>query len=415
MRGVVGSVLATSLLIASMARAQPTPSCPGDCDLDGIVKIDELLRGVNFLLDGQAPAGCDELDDDRDGQVAINELILAVLEALSGCRLSGDAAAEAAAQAAVGLLDSFNVIALGGAAAGGSGSGGSAAAGGAAGLPSGASCKDGGKMDQTCATREGASRQTFVFHDCRTRVGDVLALVLDGTVVRTVHDAAFCESGLIPDDTPVDEQFTGFRRAVTNRDVTEIEFSGTFAHSFRFAGDTCAGPKGTETFDGLLAFRCAAGLGSSLCPPQGRDQSVTARALTVVRDAAGVAGACIGTSTLVGRIEVRDRISGQAFDAVCRQLLVRDQTLGAPDQIVRLDGGIGLDCVGEINVSTEIAVSRPADARCPSSGLLFMQLPDGSTSAVRYGQGGVEIDFDGDGKADRKAESCEDAALAQCG
>jgi hypothetical protein len=38
MRGIALSLLATSLLIASMARAQPTPSCPGDCDLDGIVK-----------------------------------------------------------------------------------------------------------------------------------------------------------------------------------------------------------------------------------------------------------------------------------------------------------------------------------------------------------------------------------------
>src|ERR1700730_13427360 len=100
MRGVVVSFLAMSLLTASMAHAQPTPSCPGDCNLDGSVTIDELLRGVNFLLDGQAPAGCDELDDNRDGRVAINELIIAVLKALIGCRLSGDAATEAAARAA---------------------------------------------------------------------------------------------------------------------------------------------------------------------------------------------------------------------------------------------------------------------------------------------------------------------------
>jgi hypothetical protein len=367
---------------------------------------------VNFLLDGQAPAGCDELDDDRDGQVAINELILAVLEALSGCRLSGDAAAEAAAQAAVDLLDSFNVIALGGAAAGG---GGSAAAGGIAGLPPGASCQDGGTMDQTCVTRGGASRQTFVFHDCRTRVGDVLALVLDGTVVRTVQDTAFCETGSIPDDTSVDEQFTGFRRAVTNRDVTEIEFSGTFAHGFRFCRRDLRGPQGHRDVRWVarLALRRRARF---FAVPAAGTRSIGDRARTDCRARCGGRRRSVHRHQHIARrIEVRDRISGQAFDAVCRQLLVRDQTLGAPDQIVRLDGGIALDCVGEINLSTEIAVTLPADARCPSSGLLFMRLPDGSQSAVRYGQGGVEIDFDGDGKADRKAESCEDATLAQCG
>ena len=50
----------------------------------------------------------------------------------------------------------------------------------------------------------------------------------------------------------------------------------------------------------------------------------------------------------------------------------------------------------------------------PRNGLVFFRLPDGIQRSVRYVDGGVEIDLDGDGKGERKAESCEDPALARC-
>ena len=80
MRRVWAVVLAAFL--AAPGSAQPTPSCPGDCNLDGIVAINELLLGVNFFLAGLPPSGCDELDDDRDGVLRVNELVLAVVKAL---------------------------------------------------------------------------------------------------------------------------------------------------------------------------------------------------------------------------------------------------------------------------------------------------------------------------------------------
>ena len=61
------------------------PSCTGDCDHNGTVSIDELLRGVNILL-GQASVNeCLAMDFDGNSRVTVNELVAAVARDLSGC------------------------------------------------------------------------------------------------------------------------------------------------------------------------------------------------------------------------------------------------------------------------------------------------------------------------------------------
>jgi hypothetical protein len=64
--------------------ATATP-CPGDCNRDGTVAINELVIGVNIILQVVLPAQCSAADIDGNGTVAINELIAAVNAALSGC------------------------------------------------------------------------------------------------------------------------------------------------------------------------------------------------------------------------------------------------------------------------------------------------------------------------------------------
>jgi len=59
--------------------------CAGDCNSDGAVAIDELVRGVTLALTDGVPAGCAALDADGDGRVVIAELIAAVAAALNGC------------------------------------------------------------------------------------------------------------------------------------------------------------------------------------------------------------------------------------------------------------------------------------------------------------------------------------------
>jgi len=73
-------------------RPTPTPTplgtpafCPGDCRLDGVVTVDELLKGVNIALGVVDLGVCPAFDTNRDEQVTVNELLQAVNAALGGC------------------------------------------------------------------------------------------------------------------------------------------------------------------------------------------------------------------------------------------------------------------------------------------------------------------------------------------
>ncbi len=60
-------------------------ACAGDCDGDGKVAINELIKGVNIALGNAALDTCSVFDSNGDQRVAINELIRAVNKALNGC------------------------------------------------------------------------------------------------------------------------------------------------------------------------------------------------------------------------------------------------------------------------------------------------------------------------------------------
>lgn len=60
--------------------------CPGDCNGNGRVTIEELVRGVHAAV-GQPAKGCPGLDASGDGVTAVNEVVAAVGRALDGCPL----------------------------------------------------------------------------------------------------------------------------------------------------------------------------------------------------------------------------------------------------------------------------------------------------------------------------------------
>ena len=57
--------------------------CAGDCNADGTVAINELIRGVAIALGNAPVSDCPTFDADADGTVAVNELVRAVSAALS--------------------------------------------------------------------------------------------------------------------------------------------------------------------------------------------------------------------------------------------------------------------------------------------------------------------------------------------
>jgi cytochrome c peroxidase len=59
--------------------------CAGDCNLDGMVTVNEVVTAVNVGLDTATLATCVEADTNADGAVTVDELIDTVNEALDGC------------------------------------------------------------------------------------------------------------------------------------------------------------------------------------------------------------------------------------------------------------------------------------------------------------------------------------------
>lgn len=77
--GTAGGLLSARAAIAGV------PICAGDCDENGDVGIEELVRAVSIALGTAEIDRCASADGDADGVVSINELVRAVNHALEGC------------------------------------------------------------------------------------------------------------------------------------------------------------------------------------------------------------------------------------------------------------------------------------------------------------------------------------------
>lgn len=64
--------------------------CPGDCDGDGRITVNELIRAVGIALGQVDPSDCQGLDTSRNGRVDVTELVAAVGRALNGCVGAGE-------------------------------------------------------------------------------------------------------------------------------------------------------------------------------------------------------------------------------------------------------------------------------------------------------------------------------------
>jgi hypothetical protein len=74
-------------LLGSMCLVPPATlaACPGDCRGDGTVTVDDLLIGVNLILEIVPLSRCPVFDVNGDAHVTIDDLIIALNAALNGC------------------------------------------------------------------------------------------------------------------------------------------------------------------------------------------------------------------------------------------------------------------------------------------------------------------------------------------
>jgi hypothetical protein len=65
----------------------PTPGCTGDCNVDGKVVVNEVVVGINILMEAIPLSQCPSFDVNGNNHVEVNELVLAVRNDLKGCAL----------------------------------------------------------------------------------------------------------------------------------------------------------------------------------------------------------------------------------------------------------------------------------------------------------------------------------------
>jgi len=67
----------------------PQRACPGDCDFDDNVTVDELVTGISIALGEKTLAHCISFDSSGEGDVSVDELIANINLALLGCGAGG--------------------------------------------------------------------------------------------------------------------------------------------------------------------------------------------------------------------------------------------------------------------------------------------------------------------------------------
>ena len=72
------------LNVTAVVEATPQP-CSGDCNGNGAVDVEDLVTGVNIVLERDAASTCTALDENSDGAVTVEELVAGVANALRGC------------------------------------------------------------------------------------------------------------------------------------------------------------------------------------------------------------------------------------------------------------------------------------------------------------------------------------------
>ena len=82
---LLGILLAVLCGSATPAYPGSGPGCPGDCDGSRRVNVNELVRGLRINLGSDPISVCPAFDSNRDGAVAINEIVAAVDALLNGC------------------------------------------------------------------------------------------------------------------------------------------------------------------------------------------------------------------------------------------------------------------------------------------------------------------------------------------
>src|SRR5262245_56019380 len=80
-----GAIRTWAVLSLMLLLARPAAACVGDCDGDAHVGVDELVTSIHIGLGIAQIGACQAADNNRDGTVTVDELVLSTSKAIDGC------------------------------------------------------------------------------------------------------------------------------------------------------------------------------------------------------------------------------------------------------------------------------------------------------------------------------------------
>ncbi|HSP98650.1 MAG TPA: hypothetical protein VL049_15620, partial [Candidatus Dormibacteraeota bacterium] len=416
---------------ATPTATSPLGPCVGDCNGDHVVTINELITGVIIALEEQPVSICPAFDPSASNAVEINELVMGVNNALSGCPTGPTGTPTATVQTPTAT-----------------------------------------RTPQTppptpTATRTPQTptptRTPGMVTELRPVAGASTALVngvgaVAGVVTAVIAGIELSGATAI---LPAAEEVGGPAGACP------LGGTATRVGSFPFVTVTLSACKlataeGSATFDGTamvqltnvtvdiaIQFRDSGGaagqhvtaeISGTLQPTLGGPCTVTAAVLNVssgelaVSDPAGhqVSMGLDGTAIAVGNLTfdanclpTRYRLTfngpvsfaaGAAgpVNATLDDLAVDVDASGAPPT-QQITGDMASSCFGgTVGISTATALATSTSQVCPTAGRLLASLM-ARTDAIAFGAaGGVDLDTGNDGSIDQSLTSCVDPSLFTC-
>lgn len=115
-----------------------------------------------------------------------------------------------------------------------------------------------------------------------------------------------------------------------------------------------------------------------------------------------------------GSIETSDLVGGESFSATYGLTMLFSVDA---EGVLRfaVSGTVEASCVvGVTTIETIEDVVIDGQSECPSAGRFRLSRGDLVQEVAYTEAGGIDVDLDGDGSADRTVETCEDPALAEC-
>jgi len=302
-------------VVVSPGVAQAPARCVGDCNNDGEVTVDDLLRMVAVGLGQASGFDCPAADANADRRITPDEILRSVGTALTACPppLQDEDALTASARVAVSTMESVSIMDFGfigfGAGAGGAADGGT--------------CAGGGTKDISCTAGDASTSLTTVFANC-SEPGQApgTTITRSGTVVRTVEVPNAC-SKPIPSNANTHLRFSTFT-------ASQVDANGN---------------RSTLTTGDLVLDVDASAFPTTV--------HVTANGMLEVSNT----GAAV-----------------ERFTQTFRNFVVT-QTTQAADVLVSESGSMTVDCLGEVRFDTKVPIRVAAGDACPSGGLLEVALP----------------------------------------